>query len=236
MFFDQYPRFLTTSQTANNPQRLGIRHLAMFRHNQALFSGSRVLDIASHDGRWTFAALHARAAHATGIEVRPELVKNAEENFAHYGVSSERYQFVNADVFEVLARPQDYDLRVDVVMCLGFIYHTLRYPELFQGIRALDAKHLLIDTAVYPDRESVVKVFAEDIGRQRSAGANPQVHAGRMLTGRPSASALELMLSMYGFEVIQRYDWAGTCAKYPNLKAISAYRNGRRVTWLCRTC
>ena len=234
MFFDQYPRFLATSETANNPQRLGIRHLAMFRHNQPLFAGSRVLDIASHDGRWTFAALQANAAHATGIEVRPELVKNAEENFAHYGVSSERYQFVNADVFEVLASPREYDLEVDVVMCLGFIYHTLRYADLFQGIRALDAEHLLIDTAVYADPDNVVKVFAEDVSRECSAGANPQMHAGRMLTGRPSASALELMLSMYGFEVVHRYDWAATCAKYPNVKAISAYRSGRRVTWLCR--
>ena len=86
MFFDQYDRFYTTSQTSPFPHRLNGRHQAIIARNASIISGKRVLDIASHDGRWSFAALQAGAAHVTGIEPRRELIANAHETFAHYGV------------------------------------------------------------------------------------------------------------------------------------------------------
>src|SRR3990170_6442773 len=56
-FFDQFPRFYETSQTFAYPSRLNLRHEAIFGENQDIFEGRRVLDIASHDGRWSFASL-----------------------------------------------------------------------------------------------------------------------------------------------------------------------------------
>lgn len=70
-FFDPYAQFLTTSATSASPSRLNARHAAIIQGNLELFRGKRVLDIASHDGRWSFAALHAGAKHVTGIEIRP---------------------------------------------------------------------------------------------------------------------------------------------------------------------
>ena len=72
-FFDDYPRFYSTSKTGPSRHRLGARHRAIIEGNERLLVGRRVLDIASHDGRWSFAALKSGAAHVTGIEARPHL-------------------------------------------------------------------------------------------------------------------------------------------------------------------
>jgi hypothetical protein len=58
-FFDQFPRFYESSETATHPGRLNLRHQAMIGDNLDIFEGAKVLDIASHDGRWSFAALQA---------------------------------------------------------------------------------------------------------------------------------------------------------------------------------
>ena len=141
-FFENYPRFLETSGIASRPGRLNLRYEAMIEANRDILEGARVLDIASHDGRWTFAALKVGARHVTGIEPRQNLVDNAIATFAAYGTDPTSYRFLCGDAFEIL--PQR-NLDVDVVLCLGFLYHTLRYPELVRRIRDLDPTHLVFD-------------------------------------------------------------------------------------------
>ena len=62
-FFDRYPRYLTTSdsETQMGSARLNLRHTAIIESNLDAIRGRRILDIASHDGRWSFAALRAGA-------------------------------------------------------------------------------------------------------------------------------------------------------------------------------
>ncbi len=234
MFFDRFPHFTDTSSTASRPARLNIRHHGMFEANQSIFKGAKVLDLASHDGRWSMAALDAGASHVTGVEGRPELVKEAESTFSLYGVDASRYRFINDDMFDVLRDPVGNGIDVDVVMCLGFIYHTLRYQDLFAGIRALKPKYFLIDTAVIKHDKAMVLVHSEDSSKE-SAGLDHTFQVGgRLITGRPSPSALELMLDVHGFTVTSRFDWATYLAEnHPNNKTVGSYRDGKRVTWLC---
>jgi len=235
VFFNDYPRFLETSTTAKEKRRLNVRHEVMIARHSELLRGKRILDIASHDGRWAFAVVKAGAAHVTGVEARPELVKHAEENFAHYGAEPGSYRFLNADVFDLLADPAGHQVEVDVVLCLGFLYHTLRYPELFTGIRAFDAEHLLIDTAVHPSEDKIVRIFDEDVTKESAGADNPFAHAQHMITGRPSVPALDMMLDIYGFDVVERFDWPHFLdTQYPRMRTADVYRTGRRVTWLCR--
>ena len=102
-----------------------------------------MLDLASHDGRWSLAALMSGARSVTSIEARPELVKGAAKNLAQYGYGADRARFLTGDVHQVLST-RDFD--ADVVLCLGFLYHTLRYNELLHGIRRTGAGYLIIDT------------------------------------------------------------------------------------------
>jgi len=60
-FFDTYPQFYRTSNTAARPDRLNDRYRAIIDFNRGIIQGSTILDIASHDGRWSFAAIKSGA-------------------------------------------------------------------------------------------------------------------------------------------------------------------------------
>jgi 2-polyprenyl-3-methyl-5-hydroxy-6-metoxy-1,4-benzoquinol methylase len=91
-FFDSYPRFYSTSQTGAKPNRLNKRHRALIDSNEAIIRGKSVLDIASHDGRWSLAAYRAGACHVVGIEAREHLVKSAQANMREYQVPGDQVQ------------------------------------------------------------------------------------------------------------------------------------------------
>jgi hypothetical protein len=234
VFFDDYPRFVETSTTGSDARRLGIRYLGIFKANQHIFPGARVLDIASHDGRWTLAANKTGAAHTTGIEFSPRLVQNARENFEHYEVDPDTYRFITGDVFDILKNPEAHQIDVDVVMCLGFIYHTLRHQELFQGIRRLNPKYFLIDSRVFLSEDPVVWLRSEETAEEGTGSDQSFDVDGQLVTGRPSVSALEMMLHAYGFNVVDRFDWPAFITKrFPKTSSVGSYKFGRRVTWLC---
>ena len=232
-FFDRYPRFYETSQTFAYPSRLNLRHEAIIGENRDLFEGRRVLDIASHDGRWSFAALQAGAASVVGIEGRPELVAAANETFARYAVSPERYRFVADDVFHALNAER---WQFDVVLCLGFLYHTLRYNELMSRIRRCDPTYLVIDTEVAADDRALVQLRVEHVAPQRNAVADEFSFRDRVLSGKPTVKGLETMLGAYGFEIERFSDWAGLTRDNPeNADQLRNYVRGTRVTARCRS-
>ncbi|MEZ0579723.1 class I SAM-dependent methyltransferase [Nocardioides sp. MH1] len=227
MFFDDYPAFCTPGSTAASPRRLNLRHQAMIEANRDVLAGARVLDLASHDGRWTFAAHKAGARHVTGIEARPELVESARSNFASYRVPEDQYRFVQGDLFAAL-RQEHFD--VDVVLCLGFIYHTLRYGELFSAIAATGASYCILDTKVLVHDEPMISLMSNRTGRQANAADDEHSRDGLTLAGYPSPAALDLMLDVYGYDVEERFDWAGLLAGAPGSKGLSGYSTGERVT------
>lgn len=228
-FFDRYPGFLETSETSSYRWRLNLRHEAILTENRDLLAGARVLDIASHDGRWSMAALEAGAAHVTGIEARPDLVANAEASLRTYGVDESRWRFVTGDVFEVL---RDEQIEVDVVLCLGFLYHTLRHSELLTRIRQTGAKHLILDTEIHRSEAPVMWLDEETVERQGNAVADELSLGDVVLTGRPSLSALEMLARGQGFEMKGLSDWGGLLRDNPDADQVRDYRIGRRVT--CR--
>ena len=174
------------------------RYEALFASNRDIFDGARVLDLASHDGRYSFAALKTGAAHVTGVEVRQSLIDRAQETFAFYGQDPETYRFVCGDVFEVLAR-EEFD--VDVVLCLGYLYHTYRHTELMYRLHHLAPRHLIVDTMVTLDTQPTLKVMRErDVEDIRSA-AQDAWSVDRVLVLRPSVPALQMLVRSYGFEI-----------------------------------
>src|SRR4051812_19951557 len=117
-FFDRFPRFYDTSETSPYRGRLNLRYEAIFRDNADIFDGASVVDIASHDGRWSLAALETGAKSVVGIEARKDLVDHAVANLSAYGHDG-AFRFIHGDVFETFAR-ETFD--ADVVLCLGFLY------------------------------------------------------------------------------------------------------------------
>lgn len=232
MFFDDYPLFATTSETASSTSRLNLRHKAMIEANRDILTGARVLDLASHDGRWSFAALKAGATHTIGVEARQGLVEGAEKVFAEYGVDTGSYDFICDDLFEVM-RERDFD--VDVVMCFGFIYHTLRYPELLHGITKASPMHCLIDTKVIKAEEPMVMLLPNDTRAQSNAARDNTSTGSTVIAGWPSVPALHMLLDTYGIEVESQFDWPRLLAEHPEvLRTVRDYHTGRRVTLRCR--
>jgi Methyltransferase domain len=234
VFFDEYPRFCDTSRVAASIDRLNLRHEAMIESHRGVLEGARVLDLASHDGRWSFAAHKAGAAHVTGVEARRPLVDSARKTFAEYGVPSDAYRFVRGDLFRVLARRR---FDVDVVMCLGFLYHTLRYGELLQGIRRTGARWLLLDTKVTTDAGPSIWVNVNKTQRSSNAADDDLSNRGQAIAGWPSVPALRLMLDVYDFDVEDEYDWPARLASGDPalIEGARTYARGNRVTWLCRS-
>lgn len=227
-FFDRFPRFQQTSHTSPGVHLLNLRHKAIFGSHGEVLAGARVLDIASHDGRWSLAALEAGAVSVVGIEARPELVANATDNLAHYGYGADRVDFVAGDVFTVLAE-QSFD--VDVVLCLGFLYHTLRYNELLAGIRAAGPRHVIIDTEVLGGREGpLIRLRLEPSAREGNAVADEYTTGSHVLTGRPTPAGLDLMARAYGFVPDGHTDWAALLEAHPEVAGMNDYRRGGRVT------
>jgi hypothetical protein len=231
-FFEQYPRFYTTSSTAPTTARLNLRYEAIFGENRDIFADASVLDLGSHDGRWSFAALATGAKTVVGVEARPELVQAAAENLGKYGYQADRARFVAGDVHEVLGSQ---DFQADVVLCLGFLYHTLRYNELLAGIRRTNARYLIIDTfSPYMMRPVPnVNVITEDADEEGKAAADGYTHGPAVLVGRPNLAAIKTMLGPYGYRVERLSDWAGLLRDNPGTDNCGDYENGRRVTVRC---
>jgi Methyltransferase domain len=231
-FFERFPRFYWTSSTAPTTTRLNLRYEAIFGENRDVFDGAAVLDLASHDGRWSLAALATGARSVTGVEARPELVKAAAENLAEYGYGADRARFVAGDVHEVLAAG---DLTADVVLCLGFLYHTLRYNELLDGIRRTSARYLIIDTfsPFMMGPVANVNVITEDADEEGKAAADTYTHGPSVLVGRPNLAAIRTMVGAYGYRVERLSDWAGLLRDNPRTDNCGDYANGRRITVRC---
>lgn len=224
-FFDQYPAFQLSSRTGSSPNRLNGRYRALIEANRDVIQGANVLDIASHDGRWSFAAIKAGARHVVGIEGRAHLVASARDAMAAEGVPEERYEFLLGDVHQLIGSLEP--SRFTTVFCFGFLYHTAQAATLVEEIGRLHPSHLLIDTAVVKSELPMILLRRDDPcveGNAIRTGGEPD---RRVLVGMPSRPGLEMMLSNAGFDFTY-YDWP---SRYQgDWSQLEQYRDGARVT------
>ena len=203
-FCDRFPRFLETTETIPSRSRLNARWRAIIGWNAAVLTGGRVLDLGCHDGRWSFAALEAGARHVIGIEARAHLVKKAAENFSYYGVPTGSYDFVTGEAVESLRALKV--ASIDVVMCLGFFYHTLEHMRLLLEARRLGAEYIIIDTSISAAKEPIVALAFESTEDTRNAVDYGLTGNNKALVGAPSRSGLLAMLDYAGYQA-DFFDW-----------------------------
>jgi hypothetical protein len=233
MFFDDYSRFLETSTVYASRDRLNLRHEAIFAANADIFTGTRVLDIASHDGRWSLSALRAGASYVYGIEARADAVEKARANLDYYDEDPKSYDFHCADIFDALT---DVTLDVDIVLCLGFFYHTYRHAELLHLISQINPQYLLLDTQVMRKaKQPVVRVRVDRPDNPAQATLDRFGHADRTLVGVPSVPAVQMMLPAYGFRISQQFDWNALLSDHTDVSGVDDYRAGRRATFRCES-
>ncbi|HEV8014438.1 MAG TPA: class I SAM-dependent methyltransferase [Stellaceae bacterium] len=203
-FCTLYPRFLETTETIPSRSRLNGRWHAIIEWNAPILTGRRVMDLGCHDGRWSFGALESGAAHVHGVEGRAHLVAKARENFRHYGVSAGRYALEAGDAIEALRAVKPGD--VDVLMCLGFFYHTMEHMRLLLEAARIGVDYLIIDTALSPGNEPVIVVASESVDDTRNSIDYGLADRANALVGIPSHSALMAMLDYADFAP-EFFDW-----------------------------
>jgi hypothetical protein len=246
-FFSDYPRFYETSQTSAIPNRLNNRYQAIIEANRSLITGKRLLDIGSHDGRWSFAALQAGAQHVIGIEPRNELITNAIDNMQAYEVDQSAYTFIQDDIFNFLRTGTH---EVDVILCLGYFYHTIQHVELVKLMANTQAHYIILDTEIFPtgvpcdstevdrqlfDRSNkenrfVVQLIKEPVAQEMMAAADAFTQQGMAIVGRPSVGSIHLLFDHFGF-LVEEICWNALIQQ--NTDGISDYQEGWRKTFLC---
>jgi Methyltransferase domain len=181
-----------------------------------------VLDIASHDGRWSFAALQAGCAHVTGIEARPHLVELANQTFRDYGVDPDRYRFILGDVFDEMARE-----RADTVLLLGIYYHISRHVDLARLVSETGARVIILDTCILPGDEGALIRLVEESTAGEGAGIGG---SETIVVGHPSRAAIKMIFGRFGFSV-EEVDWSA----YPeDQTALHDYNSGNRSTFVLK--
>jgi hypothetical protein len=214
-FFHHFPRFVETSETGPWLDRLNARYLALIHANRDLIRGASILDLASHDGRFSFAALQNGASRVVGIEHEPHLVRTASENMEFHDVPRDRYEFVLGDMFERIPETE----RCDVVFCFGILYHINDHMRLLSTIAEFEPRSLIIDSNISHIGPAAIEL------RAPFAGSAPP--AGAQLEGWPSKAGLDAMLARFGW-TFEYFDWPGSgLADSPKLED---YRVGRRAT------
>jgi len=127
------------------------------------------------------------------------------------------------------------DFEADVVLCLGFLYHTLRYNELLHGIRRTGARYLIIDTfsphMMGPAPN--VNVITEHAEEEGKAAADSYADGPSILVGRPNLAAIQTMVGAYGYRVERLSDWAGLLRDNPGTENCGDYASERRITIRC---
>ena len=141
-FFQTHSRLLETTRTKLVYNRLFTRHAVFFELLEVDYQGKSVLDLASHDGRWSLAALVAGASEVVGIEGREELVRDSEETVRTYGYSAPEISFHAGDILKTLrSMPKR---KFDIVLNLGFFYHTIQHVEIVDELSRFEPDVMII--------------------------------------------------------------------------------------------
>ncbi|PCE22683.1 SAM-dependent methyltransferase [Paraburkholderia acidicola] len=142
--------FLASSNVRANAHRLNWRSKVLVSGYANDFNGKRVLDLASHDGRFMHAALAHGATSVVGVEVRADHIDSARANLAQGGHSRDRYEVVSADLVEYLKSVEPGGF--DTILCFGVLSHLIEHVDVMREIGRIAPGAFILDTWVALER------------------------------------------------------------------------------------
>lgn len=196
------------------PSRLNHRYRRIIAPNLDLIRDKRILDIASHDGRWMAAALDAGAAHVVGVEPRENLVAESHHNLSSR-VPENRYSLIQRDIHEEIKKFSSNQF--DCVFCLGFLDHTPHHIFLLSEIARI-SRSLILDTGINGSNHQDVTYRLERSDSDITVFSKEE----KSWVAIPSESFLKCSLEYYGFEShLIKVDDAKTPLDYAQRKRIT---------------
>lgn len=138
--------FLTSSNVRANAHRLNWRSEVLLSRYADAFKDKKVLDLASHDGRFMHAALAHGASKVVGVEVRADHAISAQKNLAQGGHSSDSYEVICADLVEYLKSVEPGAF--DTILCFGVLSHLIEHIEIMREVSRIAPGTFILDTWV----------------------------------------------------------------------------------------
>ncbi|CAJ7743773.1 methyltransferase domain protein [Burkholderia pseudomallei] len=142
--------FLASSNVRANAHRLNWRAKVLVSGYAADFKGKRVLDLASHDGRFMHAALAHGATKVIGVEARDDHVDSARANLARGGHDRGRYDVICADLVEYLKSVDTGAF--DTILCFGVLSHLIEHVDIVREVGRIAPGAFILDTWVARER------------------------------------------------------------------------------------
>lgn len=127
-----------------NYECLNGRVEVLLNRNSDLIREARVLDLASHMGTLSYAALQLGAGQVHGIDTEDSMIRKGRQLFETMGVSRDAFEFEVRDVFEFLEQcpPGAFD----TVFCFGLLYYVMEPFRLLQAMARVARRGILLDT------------------------------------------------------------------------------------------
>lgn len=177
--------------------RLNQRHKLIIAPFVPQLERARVLDIAAHDGRWSYALAAAGAAQVIGVEARPELVARFDA-FPDTDFKP-RVSLECNDLFAELRAREAAGETFDVVALYGIFYHVMDHFRVLSMIRALKPKLIIIDSEFIVVDNAMIQVLKEEVSNPLNAITDVE---GRTHTvvGVPSLRATEFMADALNYD------------------------------------
>ncbi|PCE33713.1 class I SAM-dependent methyltransferase [Burkholderia ubonensis] len=180
--------FLESSSVRANVNRLNWRAEVLIRRNIESFRGKRVLDLASHDGRFMHAALANGAKKVIGVEAREEHVAQARHNLGRVGYAPDSYEVLCGDLVEHLKSMAPGS--IDTILCFGVFSHLIEQVEIIREIRRIAPSTFILDTWVAMEqwnlgeriRNHRVNLFVKDTQQGGDAGTSLLARLKRLWT------------------------------------------------------
>ncbi|WP_282010392.1 class I SAM-dependent methyltransferase [Nitrospina watsonii] len=142
--------FLTTDTRATrwaipyHYECLNARVEVLIDRNRDAITEGRILDVASHIGTFSYAALQRGAAFVHGVDTEADTIRRAHNLFANHNVAEIRYQFEARDVFELLEACGDNAF--DTIFCFGMLYYTAEPYRLLALMQRAARRCIVLDT------------------------------------------------------------------------------------------
>ncbi len=223
--------FLKTSKKykQSGAMRMNLRHRFLIEPYHDDIIDSRVLDLASHDGRWAWAFAKSGAKSVIGIEGRQTLV-DLFDGFPDES-SKSKVQLIVGDIFTNLEKFVRRNETFDVVAIFGIFYHIMDHYRLLNLVRNVSPKLVIIDSEFIVHKNNpMVSIIMEDT--RKKLNTIPffpgQIKAPK---GVVSLKGLEVMADSLGYET-NWLDWKIVPKKLRE-PVSDYYRPGKKRRFTC---
>lgn len=183
--------------------RMNARYDALIAPHAEEIAGAKVLDLAAHDGRWSYAFAGAGAASVVGIEGRADMVAKFAD-FPQADFAS-RIDLRVGDLFDGMQAEIDRGETYDIVSVFGILYHVMDHFRLFQMVRKLKPKLVIVDSEFLLRPGPIMMLISERTSNVLNA--IPQYEGQeRALKAVCSFKAMDMMAEALAYD-IEWHDW-----------------------------